>query len=702
MKVLAVPIDSPGTIAYYVVMRTGSRDEVEAGHSGFAHFFEHMMFRGTEKYSKDAYNDVLKRLGADSNAFTADDETVFHMIAPASQLPLIMDIESDRFKNLKYDQDAFRTEALAVFGEYNKSVSNPIQPMFEKLRDLAFEKHTYKHTTIGFVADIKAMPGYYDYSLQFFNRFYRPENATLLVVGDVKPEEAFALAKQYFGDWKKGYKPANIPAEPPQTAKKTAAIDWPNPTHPLLLMGYHIPADFATSVDSAALDLVGELLFSESAPLYQDLVVKNQWVDFVQGGTSGSRDPGLFTVLARVKSDDLVPKVQETIGRYIHDLQTKPVDAKQLDRIKSHQRYAFELGLDTPGNVAAQAAQAIAVYGDIDALNQRFATYQKVTPADIQRVARKFFQPQNETVVTLSHKAARPPPRARREVRTMTDLHCKRTALLSRRRPRLVGAAGRRPAEDRRQPHRGGRAPQRRLAAGGDPPAVRRRLDPRSRRQGGPGHADRADDRPGGHAEALLHRSGRGPLPDGRVDRRQHRPRGDRHRRHRPPRHAGRLHGAPRGGDAQARLLAGGLPAQQGSAHRRAHQLAAQQRRIARPRAAPAADLQGPPLRPFAPRHRGGAQAHHARRREAVLPRPLHAGEPDARRRRRLPGRLRRPADPRSRGAPRRQEGAARRCRRRPRSRGTTSPWSTSRPARSASTSAIRCRSPAPTPTTTR
>jgi zinc protease len=406
MKVLAIPYDSPGTIAYYIVMRTGSRDEVEAGHSGFAHFFEHMMFRGTVKYPKDAYTAVLKKMGADSNASTADDMTIFHMIAPASQLPLIMDIESDRFKGLKYDQDAFRTEALAVYGEYNKSVSNPIQPMFEKLHDLAYEKHTYKHTTLGFVADIKAMPDYYDYSLQFFKRFYRPENATLLVVGDVKPENAFALAKQYFGDWTKGYQPANIPVEPPQTARKTAHLDWPNPTHPFIMMGYHTPADLAASVDSAALDLIDQLLFSESAPLYQDLVVKNQSVDFVQGGPSSSRDPGLFIMFARVKSEELVPKVQETIARYVHDLQTKPVDAKELDRIKSHQRYAFELGLDTPGNVAAQGAEAIAIYGDIDALNQRFAAYQKVTPADIQRVATKFFQAQNETVVTLSHKVA--------------------------------------------------------------------------------------------------------------------------------------------------------------------------------------------------------------------------------------------------------------------------------------------------------
>jgi len=408
MRLVVIPYDSPGTLAYQVVMRTGSRDEVEAGHSGFAHFFEHMMFRGTEKYSKEAYNEVLKRLGADSNAFTTDDQTVFHMVAPSSQLPLIMDIESDRFKNLKYDQDAFRTEALAVFGEYNKSVSNPVQPMYEKSRDLAYDKHTYKHTTLGFVADIKAMPGYYDYSLQFFNRFYRPENATLIVVGDVQPQNVFTLAKQYFGDWKKGYKAADIPVEPAQKERKTATIDWPNPTHPYIMTSYHIPAYSATGMDSAALDLIEQLLFSDSAPLYQELVVNKQWVDFIQGGSSGNRDPGLFALIARVKSDELVPKVQDAVARYIKDLQTKPVDPKQLDRIKSHQRYAFELGLDTPSSVADQAAQAVAITGDVEALNQRFATYQKVTPADIQRVAREYFKPTNETVVTLAHKAGAP------------------------------------------------------------------------------------------------------------------------------------------------------------------------------------------------------------------------------------------------------------------------------------------------------
>jgi zinc protease len=288
-------------------VRTGSRNEVEPGHSGFAHFFEHMMFRGTERYSPEAYNQVLKRMGADSNAFTSDDYTNYYVIGPAKELPAIMDVEADRFKNLKYTEDDFKTEALAVLGEYNKGASQPIQPMFEKLSDLAFEKHTYKHTTIGFLDDVKAMPGYYDYSLEFFNRYYRPENVIVMMVGDVQPQQAFALAEKHYGDWQRGFKDVAVAAEPPQREAKRAHLAWPNPTRPQLLAGYHMPAFSTATTDAAALDLIGELLFSESAPLYRELVVDKQWVDSLTGGAQTHRDPNLFLVSAQVKSEDLVP-----------------------------------------------------------------------------------------------------------------------------------------------------------------------------------------------------------------------------------------------------------------------------------------------------------------------------------------------------------------------------------------------------------
>lgn len=405
MQVVVIPYDSPGTVAYYTVVRTGSRDEVEAGHSGFAHFFEHMMFRGTDKYSTDAYNDLLKRMGADSNAFTADDQTVYHIVGPASELATMMDMEADRFKNLKYSEDGFRTEALAVLGEYNKSASNPFLPMFEKLRDLAYQKHTYKHSTLGFLEDIKAMPGYYKYSLEFFNRFYRPENVTLLVVGDAQPDKVFAMAKQHYGDWKKGYQAPKIVPEPPQAEAQTGHLDWPSPTRPYLMAGYHMPAFSTDNSDAAALSLVSQLLFSDSAPLYQELVVDKQWVDFIGGDADFHRDAYLFSFFSRVKSEDLVPKVKETVDRYIGELAAKPVDPKRLERIKSHLRYDFALGLDTPGAVANQAAAFIATAGSIGAINRLYQQYDKVTPADVQRVAREVFKPQNETYVTLSYKA---------------------------------------------------------------------------------------------------------------------------------------------------------------------------------------------------------------------------------------------------------------------------------------------------------
>jgi zinc protease len=365
-----------------------------------------MMFRGTDKYSQDEYNDLLKRMGADSNAYTSDDQTVYHIVGPASELATMMDMESDRFKNLKYAEEGFRTEALAVLGEYNKSASSPFFPMYEKLRDLAFQKHTYKHTTIGFLADVKAMPDYYQYSLGFFDRFYRPENVTLIVVGDVDPQKVVAMARQHYGDWKKGYKAPKVEAEPPQKEALKAQIDWPSAIRPHVMIGYHMPAFSTANTDSAALDVLGQLLFSESAPLYQELVVEKQWVDFISGGADFHRDPYLFSIFTRVKSDDLVPKVKETLDRYVAEMQKSPVDPKRLDRVKSHLRYSFALSLDTPGAIANWAATAVALAGDVDAINDLYKQYDKVTPAEVQRVARQVFQPQNETVVTLSHKAA--------------------------------------------------------------------------------------------------------------------------------------------------------------------------------------------------------------------------------------------------------------------------------------------------------
>ena len=404
LQVVAIPFDSPGIVTYVTVVRTGSRDEVEAGHSGFAHFFEHMMFRGTKKYSGEAYNELLKRMGADSNAFTSDDPTVYYIVGPAAELDTMFDMEADRFQNLAYTEEAFRTEAGAILGEYSRNASNPFLPISEKLRDLAFDAHTYEHTTMGFLADIKQMPEKYQYSLSFFDRYYRPENVAVVVVGDVEPERVMALAQQHYGGWKKGYQaPAVKPEGAPQGPRR-AHLDWATPTNPYLAVGYRTPA-FAANRDWATMAVIEQLLFAENAPLYQELVVDKQWVDFVGGSADPHRDPYLFTISARVKTTDLLPQVESAIVAHLERLQEAPVDPARLERVKSHLRYAYALSLDTPRAVAFEVAQAIWLTGDPQDINRYWAEIDRVTPADVQRVAREIFQEKGQSVVTLAHPA---------------------------------------------------------------------------------------------------------------------------------------------------------------------------------------------------------------------------------------------------------------------------------------------------------
>ncbi|MFN5223904.1 MAG: M16 family metallopeptidase, partial [Bacteroidota bacterium] len=201
LNVVAIPYPSPGIASFHIVVRVGSRDEVEQGKTGFAHFFEHMMFRGTDRYSKEQYSNALKATGASANANTSLDRTVYHMTGSAKFLDKMFELEADRFMNLKYSVQDFKTEAGAVKGEYTKNNASPYTRLYEAVNNTAFDKHTYKHTTMGFYEDIVAMPDQYDFSLKFFDRYYRPEYCTILVVGDVDPGQVFGLAMTHFGEW---------------------------------------------------------------------------------------------------------------------------------------------------------------------------------------------------------------------------------------------------------------------------------------------------------------------------------------------------------------------------------------------------------------------------------------------------------------------------------------------------------------------
>jgi zinc protease len=401
LRVYVVQYDSPGLVAYYSIVRTGSRNEVEPGKSGFAHFFEHMMFRGTERYSQDAYNAVIKEMGADSNAFTSDDLTVFHILAGKAALPRIVDIEADRFQHLQYKEPDFQKEARAVLGEYNKNASNPIEKMVETLYDNAFSTHTYKHTTMGFLKDIEDMPNQFAYSRQFFDRYYRPDTVTLLVVGDVDAEAVFALAEKEYGAWKPGPKRPAVPPEPPQKKEKRAELVWKGATLPMLMEGYHTPGFSTTNVDLPALDVLAELLFAERAPLYKKLVINEQKVEMLSGSNDAHVDPNLFTILARVKKPADVDYVERSISDEVARIAREGVDDKTLSEVLSHVKYGFASQLSTADRTATTAASFIALTGSLSSINDYFALYDKVTSADVKRVAQTYFTPSNRTVVTL-------------------------------------------------------------------------------------------------------------------------------------------------------------------------------------------------------------------------------------------------------------------------------------------------------------
>jgi zinc protease len=402
LTVLSVPFDSPGVIAYYTIVRTGARNEVEKGLSGFAHFFEHMMFRGTEAYPQERYNDVLKALGADSNAYTNVDWTCYHMTLPATALATAVTIEADRFQNLKYDKPSFQKEARAVLGEYNKSASSPFQKLAEALQDTAYTTHTYKHTTIGFLADIRDMPNQYAYSQVFFDRWYRPENCTIIVAGDVKHAALVDLVRGSYGDWKRGTSaPVPIPSEPPQAAPRGAHLTWPVPTLPTLLLGYHIPAADPAHPDTAALGALEQAVFGESSPLYQELVLKKQTVVTLRAEAESRRDPGLFTITARVRKPGDLAEVGGRIGTALAEAAQRPVDPARLAAIKSHLRYEFAGSLQSADDVADALGEAVAVTGSAESINALYAAYDRLTPADLQRVAARYFQAANQTRITL-------------------------------------------------------------------------------------------------------------------------------------------------------------------------------------------------------------------------------------------------------------------------------------------------------------
>ncbi|MCE5302371.1 MAG: insulinase family protein [Planctomycetaceae bacterium] len=407
LTVVVVPRPSTGMVCYVTVVRTGSRDEVEPGRSGYAHFFEHMMFRGTERHPGGEYLRIVASLGAKANAYTSDDLTVYHLTFGKDDLDRIVEIESDRFQHLDYDRRAFQTEAGAIYGEYRIAASQPQFALEEKLHGLAYDRHTYKHTTMGFEADIKAMPEGYEYSRAFYRHFYRPENTVVLIVGDVEPASAIAMVKKYYDGWLRGYQSPKVTPEPPPTGPREASVAFSGPSQPTVTLAYRGDAFDPTNRNYVAARLLVQLAFGPQSELYKKLVLRERCVESLECDVPVNRDPPLFTVTAVVRRPDDVAAVRGAIEATIRRYQTEPVDVGTLDALKRRNRCKFVMELDAVDKTAMALARFFSAGDGIPSLERLFAESDQVTPDDVQRAARKYFVPERRTVVVLEGKSVK-------------------------------------------------------------------------------------------------------------------------------------------------------------------------------------------------------------------------------------------------------------------------------------------------------
>ena len=402
LRVIVVPTDYPEVVTVQIPVQTGSRNEVEPGKSGFAHFFEHMMFHGTPNYSSEVYSKMLKNAGADQNAYTTDDYTNYHTTLTKDDLEMLIMLEADKFQNLEFTEAQFRTEALAVKGEYLKNSANPFSKLRETIRDNAFAKHTYKHTTMGFFKDIDDMPNQLDYAHKFFDRWYRPEKTSIIIVGDVEAEATFEMVKKYWGSWEKGSFTADIPVEPKASGQIYKHIKWESPTQPWFVLAFHAPADDPSVVDKQALDMLLEIYFGETSSTYQELVTNKQLTDNLYAFAPTHKDPELIYIAARLSKAENYNKVKDIIVDTLVRARSEKVEDSKLAEMKSSARYSFAVSLDNSETIGGILARVVQRNRDPELINQQFASLKKVTADDLQSVANKYLVDDGRIMVSLS------------------------------------------------------------------------------------------------------------------------------------------------------------------------------------------------------------------------------------------------------------------------------------------------------------
>ena len=382
----------------------GSRDE-RPGRTGFAHLFEHMMFKGSKNVQPDSHTSIIASIGGRSNAYTQEDATVFWETLPSQYLPLALWMEADRMATLRVDRDAFEREREVVKEERRLRVDNqPYGRLNEILFDRAFTTHPYKHPTIGSMKDLEAA------SLQdvrdFHDTYYVPENAVVTVVGDFNTAQAMALVRQYFGRVPKAARPVprDIPKEPVQTQERRATIqeEWPLPA---VVIAYHVVSD--GHPDSYPLHLAEKILFDgESSRMTRDLVYDKRLAVAAFGNANILEDPNLFYAVSIVQAGESLQAVEQEMLAQFDSLKTDGATAHELERAKNQFMRDYIIGRETDEQKAIHLAHAAVIHNDIRTADSEIDIFLNLQTSDIQRVASTYFTEKNRTVLYIVPKNA--------------------------------------------------------------------------------------------------------------------------------------------------------------------------------------------------------------------------------------------------------------------------------------------------------
>ncbi len=398
MKVIVEEDRDIPNVAMYLFYKIGSRNEVP-GTTGLSHFFEHMMFNGAKKYGPKQFDIVMEKAGGRNNAYTSQDLTVYTNFIPASALEVTFDLEADRIRDLALDPKMVESERGVVYSERRLSVdNNNFGILREQMQAAAYTAHPYQWMVIGWPADIE---GWTRADLEkHFKMGYAPNNCTLVVVGAASFNEVMALAKKYLEPIPSQEPPPPVRTKEPAQMGERRVVVEKQAQLPILMMAYHVGNSM--DGDYAVLDVIEKLLSQgRSSRFNSRLIEKEQLALFVNANNPMNLDPGLFTVSGQPRAGVAVEKLEAAVSEELQRLQTDLVSEAELEKARNMILADFYRQLKTiagKANLIGQAEIYFGGYAKLFDYDQRIA---KVTPADIQRVAQKYFTAKNRTVAVL-------------------------------------------------------------------------------------------------------------------------------------------------------------------------------------------------------------------------------------------------------------------------------------------------------------